>query len=322
MLLTTCPNCSAQFKVQPEQLNVRQGRVMCGRCREIFNAFQSLARVDDPPEDAYGQGAGLPPGAEEVVESLDVGDALFLREEPSPLAGSYSVSPSLSTGAMLETELPTPAARTFEPFSVSQHAGSSSVSFTANVSAPPLDTPNSGAAVENPLLTSQGKRRINSPPQTRMWVAGACLLFFVFAAQLTYVYRGLLAQTLPESRLALVKSCELIGCKVPWGRDDAAIRIEASDLIETPAKPGSILLTATIANRGGYAQDYPSLELKLTDNSNQVLISRVFAPSDYLGRIPSVDEALAANAELFVNVGIEVAGKLPASGYGVRAYYP
>ena len=80
-------------------------------------------------------------------------------------------------------------------------------------------------------------------------------------------------------------------------------------------------MTATIANRGTYAQDYPALELKLTDNSNQVLISRLFAPSDYLGRVPSAEEALPANAELFVNIGIEVAGKLPASGYGVRAYY-
>ena len=50
MLLTICPNCSAQFKVQPEQLNVRQGRVMCGRCRQVFNAFQSLTRVEEPIE--------------------------------------------------------------------------------------------------------------------------------------------------------------------------------------------------------------------------------------------------------------------------------
>ena len=46
MLLTICPHCKAQFKVTPDQLNIRQGRVMCGRCRHVFNGFQSLERVD------------------------------------------------------------------------------------------------------------------------------------------------------------------------------------------------------------------------------------------------------------------------------------
>ena len=294
---------------------------MCGRCREIFNAFQSLARVEDPPEDTVRHHDDLPSAAEEVGEPLEIGDALFLREEPSPLAGSSSVSPMAGASKMVETDMPPIAPNTIHVVSSPRREDAHGAPFATHVSAPSFDTPISSAPLENPLLTGQGKRRIDAPPKTHAWVAGVCFLFVVLAAQLTYYYRGQIAQILPESRFALVKSCEFIGCKVPWGRDDAAIKIEASDLIETPTKPGRILLTATIANRGTYAQDYPALELKLTDNSNQVLISRLFAPSDYLGRVPSAEEALPANAELFVNIGIEVAGKLPASGYGVRAYY-
>ena len=294
---------------------------MCGRCREIFNAFQSLARVEDPPEDAFRHHDDLPTAAEEIVEPLEVGDALFLREEPSPLAGSSSISPMATASTLVKTDMPPIAPNTIHDVSSPRREDAHGAPFATYVSAPSFDTPISSAPLENPLLSGQGKRLIDAPPKTRAWIVGVCFLFVVLAAQLIYFYRGLIAQTLPESRPLLVKSCELIDCKVPWGRDDAAIKIEASDLIETPAKPGRILLTATIANRGTYAQDYPALELKLTDNSNQVLISRVFAPSDYLGRVPSAEEALATNAELFVNVGIEVAGKLPASGYGVRAYY-
>ena len=88
MLLTTCPNCSAQFKVQPEQLNVRQGRVMCGRCRNVFNAFQSLTRVTESEIADNHQ----PVAAEEMADEAvpDLTDSIFLREEPLPLSREFS----------------------------------------------------------------------------------------------------------------------------------------------------------------------------------------------------------------------------------------
>jgi predicted Zn finger-like uncharacterized protein len=62
MLLTTCPKCQAQFKVSPEQLNVRSGRVMCGRCRHVFNSFESLQRIDSTLGDGpISQQPPLPP---------------------------------------------------------------------------------------------------------------------------------------------------------------------------------------------------------------------------------------------------------------------
>jgi len=48
----------------------------------------------------------------------------------------------------------------------------------------------------------------------------------------------------------------------------------------------------------------------------------VLAPEDYLGRVPTPDEGLLPNAELYVNLNLELTGKLNASGYEVRALYP
>jgi hypothetical protein len=113
----------------------------------------------------------------------------------------------------------------------------------------------------------------------------------------------------------------LIGCNVPWGRDQNAIKIESSDLIEPPGRPGRILLTATLVNRAASKQDYPVLEVKLTDANNGVLTSRVLTPAEYLGRTPSGDEGLAPNVELYINLNLEIAGKSQASGYGLQAFY-
>ena len=41
-MLTRCPACSTTFRVTPEQLKARSGRVRCGRCDHRFNALDAL----------------------------------------------------------------------------------------------------------------------------------------------------------------------------------------------------------------------------------------------------------------------------------------
>ncbi|MCK6406625.1 MAG: DUF3426 domain-containing protein [Rhodocyclaceae bacterium] len=42
-MLTRCPACQTTFKVTPEQLKLRAGKVRCGKCQSVFNALDSLA---------------------------------------------------------------------------------------------------------------------------------------------------------------------------------------------------------------------------------------------------------------------------------------
>lgn len=37
-----CPNCQTVFRVTPEQLKARAGKVRCGQCQTVFNALDSL----------------------------------------------------------------------------------------------------------------------------------------------------------------------------------------------------------------------------------------------------------------------------------------
>lgn len=39
---TRCPDCQTTFRVTPEQLKARAGKVRCGQCQTVFNALDSL----------------------------------------------------------------------------------------------------------------------------------------------------------------------------------------------------------------------------------------------------------------------------------------
>lgn len=43
-----CPNCQTVFRVTPEQLKARAGKVRCGQCQAVFNALDSLLEEEKP----------------------------------------------------------------------------------------------------------------------------------------------------------------------------------------------------------------------------------------------------------------------------------
>lgn len=339
MLLTICPNCAAQFKVQPEQLNVRQGRVMCGRCRQVFNAFQSLSRVEETidlhvdraqvplPESAQGAPESDAPSPLLTVDSvaLPVADPLFLREEPSPLPAAFSAIGPLSPLPLATLPVQSALAGSEVEFTPRRESRKEEV-LPLHVQADELAlvAPGIDLSVEgNPLLVdTQINAGTSREEPSRAWRFGVFLLFVCLLAQAAYAFRTNIVSSYPQLRPSFGLLCELVGCSISWGRDEAAFEIVASELIEAPGKPGRILLTAILVNRGKTKQDMPSLELRLTDNANQVVVSRVLHPVDYLGRAIAKDEGLVPNTDLYVNLNLEIGNRPLASGYGLRPFYP
>ena len=46
-MITRCPNCSTTFRVQPQQLQARNGTVRCGQCAHVFDGFKTLDTLAD-----------------------------------------------------------------------------------------------------------------------------------------------------------------------------------------------------------------------------------------------------------------------------------
>jgi len=299
MLLTTCPSCEAQFKVTPEQLNIRQGRVMCGRCRNVFNAFQSLERVDS---------AFLP-----LADPADATAA-----EPSPEA----YSPSLP--AAPETHAPEVETTADEPMPVLEEG-------TPHDETPRLEPvkeerpPAKAAYVAEQRMAAlpADEYQFVSPDSRPHWIwrLGVVVLVLGLAGQTVYFFRTAIVSNYPETRPYLSKACEWLSCALPWNRDENALKVESSDLIEEIGAPGRFLLTATISNRAKTVQDFPHIELTLTDTNNQTLARRVLQPKDYLGRPLQRDEGMAPASETSLNLRLE-ASSSRAAGYHLLLFFP
>jgi hypothetical protein len=125
----------------------------------------------------------------------------------------------------------------------------------------------------------------------------------------------------PAQRGLALQVCEKLNCVLPWSRNLDVVKIEASDLLEIPGKPGQLVLSATLANRSTVMQDYPLFEVSLTDNTNRTVSSRVFTPQQYLARALKPDEGFAPNAEIALTLNLDAGAKSLASGYNMQLVY-
>jgi predicted Zn finger-like uncharacterized protein len=292
MLITTCTGCGARFRVTPVQLNAKQGQVRCGKCRTVFNGFEALERH---PDDDTGS------------RLLAAREAAERASEPTPLVEPlpYEDLPDIETlgPAVAATDLPQPeSVQAPDPTAAPPPRASRSVwrSSGAEVTLPPPP------AVKRPA---------------RAWTFGVVLLALLLAAELAYAYRGPIAQRYPVLRPWLEAVCAAAGCSISWAREDALLKLEDSELLEIPGKPSEIALNARVRNLAQVAQEYPHLELTLTDLTGQAAVRRVLRPTDYLGRSVAAGEVLGPGAELSIQIRLETP-RIKATGYELLLFYP
>lgn len=143
----------------------------------------------------------------------------------------------------------------------------------------------------------------------------------ILLAEMAFAYRGPVAQHYPALRPALEMACAPLKCSVPWAREDGLLKLEESDMLEVPGKSGEIALGARIRNLASVAQEYPHLELTLTDNSGQPAVRRVLRPTDYLGRPIAAGEVIAPGVEVALQMRLR-SERIKATGYELLLFYP
>jgi len=324
MLVTTCKNCGSRFRVTPDQLNLRQGHVRCGQCHEVFNGFESLERFpgDDTGARLLAARAARGPNADlaDALGDMEVGQ----RVQPAPAAPGGAESSALANlsdvpDLLLDTEEPLPAVAPVPVEAEPTTATPVEPAPDSPPSAPPSGPRPGAVAQELP-----GPMLFEPPPParpSRAWAFGVVLLVLLLGLQLAYGWRAHLAQQYPPLRPILESACARIGCTVPWVNDEAALKLEDSELLEVPGRPGQIALQARIRNLSSAAQEYPHVELTLTDISGQTAVRRVLRPADYLGRAPLAGEVLGGASEVLISVRLDT-GRVRPTGYELLLFYP
>lgn len=264
MMLTRCPACATVFRVTPEQLKARAGKVRCGHCSAVFNALESLQ--DSPPV------VEAPPPPEEAI----------------PLAPAKEGAADVVPPAAAETA--------------------------------PITADASGVGI---LLEDIAPAQEEAPRRAAAyaWGAAGLLALVLLLGQAVYVFRAELALARPDWRPQLEAFCRRFECDIPLPRKADLVSIEASDLHPDPQRKNLLVLAATLKNRAAFVQEYPHLEVTLTDIRDQPMIRRVFAPADYLAEGADVRAGFPANGDVAVGLWLD-AGDAGASGYRLYLFYP
>lgn len=164
-------------------------------------------------------------------------------------------------------------------------------------------------------------------PQRRrswLWAIGILLALAALLTQALYRYRAELAVQVPGIRPQLEAACRVLRCQITLPRRVELMSIEASDLQADPRREGIIVLNAVLRNRARFAQDYPALELTLTDEGDRPLLRRVLGPRDYLDPLRApllLAEGIAPGGEASLRVFLD-STRARATGYRLYLFYP
>ncbi|HEX8988846.1 MAG TPA: DUF3426 domain-containing protein [Rhodocyclaceae bacterium] len=324
-MLTRCPRCATTFRVTPDQLKARHGRVRCGACQEVFDALESLI-------EAAAQAVPAPPHVVPVQTDAAAPAAIAddprppLQQDAAPEAAAQQapqpapIPPQAAETAAADTapppELPaTPAAAIELPPEEAMSAEPSAET------AAPTEEPEDAASEEEDGADAPGLEPLlhDEPRPSRLpWVLASVVALFVLLMQAAIHYRTELAVLSPGAKPLLEALCVPVGCNVPLPRKPDLLGIETSSL--SPDAGGKLALSASLKNRAPFAQQFPDLELTLSDINEKPLVRRVLAPADYLTP-DALAAGFAADSEVAVNLLVDAPG-IPAAGYQLYLFYP
>ncbi len=324
LMRTRCPACDTIFRVTSEQLRMKAGKVRCGQCQHVFNAFDYLlpdrstdeaALIKTPttppaPAATSSQGAPVAPpanvtGLPEQTAAEDSAD-FAIADFSSPETGQ--TPPVVETAALSEEKIAddeTPAQST----EAARAAGL--------IAARSWDeTRDYNRWANGPLATDGSARFDSEPPHASRWpfVLAASALSLLLLVQALWHFRSELVMQTP-SISALYSA---LAVNVPLPQESSLVSIESSDLQSDNAR-GLFVLNALLKNRAAYDQAWPALELTLTDVNDRVVSRRVIQPAEYLPT-KSLTPAFPSQSETAVKLWVE-ARNIGAAGYRLYIFY-
>ena len=335
---TRCPDCSTSFDVTPAQLNARNGKVRCGVCATVFNAFDHA--VEDEPDfpvlhagrsdvDQIADRPGQPSQYHRPARAADRGTHPAPRQYDD---GADPLMDDASEPTFDDGQAPSSAALRAD---TQRHGGERFV-----VGAPSLS--GSGAYSQagrdddrQVNVQGQYRRRVqrdteyDDPERSNgsglIWFLAVLLALIVLFAQGAVVFRNQIVSVAPTLRPQLVQLCGFVGCQVGYTRSVrhlAILKPALRQVNEPSAAPETraFSLHAIIKNNDTIAQPLPWLVLSLKDASESVSARRIIKPQEYL--LPEAQKrAFQPNDEIAINLPV-VVSRTDVAGFELSLFYP
>lgn len=259
-----CPYCQFLVNHHPQ---LRPLPHACPRCgRPLIEDGVSLVDLESSVPDAPdAEAASVAPAAPAASGSL----ATLLIDPPVAAPVSIEADPTAEENEEAATVEPVEAPPASEPEPAPAAA----------------TTASTGPAFAVPTAAGRGRWR---------WPLIA-LLALLLGLQILLADRARLAAD-PGWRPVVENLCGALGCTLPaWHEPTAFLMLDRQ--IRPADTPGALRVDATFRNDARWAQDWPALQLALSDADGRVLGSAVFTPEQYLGAAPATRLAPGQSAQ-------------------------
>ena len=153
--------------------------------------------------------------------------------------------------------------------------------------------------------------RKRSPLWQRLRWPLIAVLAVLLGLQMLLADRARLAAD-PAWRPLLENLCSALGCTLPAWHEPAAFTM-LDRQVRPAAQAGALRVDATFRNDARWVQDWPALQLALSDADGHVLGSKVFAPADYLGAAPTPQLLPGQSAQVSFQIQEPAAGTVAFS---------
>lgn len=299
-MFTECPSCKTLFRITEDQLASVGGKVRCGFCYGMFNAYDFLFEGENADEavSADEEQAYQPEIDERELEDDD-STATVTHSAQLKQAGQTSVAPTARVPSAIDPAQPTAKS----PRALNTPAANQPPNLLDAISM-------AGQELHQVTRTQLDSRRNASAAMSRSdmmltagWASATFILLILIAVQFAYYKRDDLARY-PAMRPFLQSFCALIGCDIPLLKSPQQIRLVSRDIRNHPTTQDALQVRATILNEASFAQAYPLLRLDLTDVAGNTIASRQFHPEEYLP--PSTDISAGIGAKQKAEIQLDI----------------
>lgn len=323
-LTTQCPQCRHRFDVSLDQLQQRKGLLRCGQCAHIFDAYECAVTTPASLTSKAPTPLRVPYLRTHFIGDTPLASGIELpKPKPKkpevmsrpirstqPIQAAVSLDPDQNPYSDIRVYLDTPTVSSIE--------GPAPIT----ASAPPFSPSSSSHSAIRPRPYYKGQQ--TSSWLESFWRLLFALLLLLIMAQLLYIYRVQIANSVPFTRPVLQWMCDGMDCDLPYMREVNAIEVRQSSLQELPAlSSGSTYayqLQLQLKNKLAWPQEWPTLVLSFSDAATAGMATIAIDPADYLS---ADQEGLPFEAEALqsIRVPVVVQGK-KINGFSIEKYYP
>ena len=303
-MFTTCTNCHTRFRLNVAQLTAAQGQVRCGKCGEVFDAYEVLEGADVAPQmpaqaepESMPAEAPLPEAPEmDVPQDAEAAPAAGQDTEPDmpelPSMTAVDDEPITSAPALRATrKSKLPIEDMFaslppeKPKSEAEPMSAAPVE--ADVVEPVGDVEDiSGEPAPSSYAHVDVLHAPPAPKPSRPWASAGLwavivALLVLLGMQLADLDRAALSQN-PVLGPSLKALYAALGHPINDPSSVSDWNVAGLNVTTDPDSNGALSITGSLANHAGFMQPWPLLRVVLTNRFGETLRSRDFKPADYL----------------------------------------